>query len=138
MLKHGYLQHCNIMNKLLIICKPQFGYLTDSYKWCQYLQSEYEITYLCMDASREKVKSDNINVVYVSGRGIRLLRGIRYLLCCIWNLLFFKGKIIVVYFDGCAIFKYLFPSKCMLLDVRTLSVVKDENVRNRLCIAIRR
>ena len=32
--------------KLLIVNKEQFGCLIDSYKWCQYLRDDYDITLL--------------------------------------------------------------------------------------------
>ena len=40
---------------ILIIIKNQFGYHTDYTKYCEYLNSEFNITYLCFDAGYEKL-----------------------------------------------------------------------------------
>lgn len=42
------------MNRLLIICKAQFGYHTDVYKWCEHLKDDYDITVLTFNDGREK------------------------------------------------------------------------------------
>jgi hypothetical protein len=41
--------------KLLIINKIQFGYHTDTFKYCQYLKDEFDITYICFDAKEIKI-----------------------------------------------------------------------------------
>jgi glycosyltransferase involved in cell wall biosynthesis len=116
---------------LLIIDKAPFGCLTDSYKWCQYLRDDYDITFICLDSTeREKLVMDGVDVRYVSSRGSRTMRGVRYMLYVLWFLLFYRGKIMVVYFPGVDVFKRIFFWKKMNLDIRTLSVYDDE-VRNR-------
>ena len=52
--------------RLLIINKEQFGSLTDSYKWCQYLRDDYDITFICFDSGRDKLSQDGVIVKYVS------------------------------------------------------------------------
>ena len=52
--------------KLLIIDKCQFGYLTDSYKWCEYLRDEYDITMLCIDSGHKKFEMDGVKIQYVN------------------------------------------------------------------------
>lgn len=109
-------------NKLLIINKSSFGSLTDSYKWCYYLKDRYDITFLGFDSKNEDLDMQGIRIRRVSNKGSRTIRGIRYILTALWTILFFKGKIMVVYFEHCDIFKKLLPWKRMLLDIRTLSV----------------
>mgnify|MGYP003297881273 CR=1 FL=1 len=112
--------------KLLIINKGPFGGLTDSYKWCQYLRDDYDVTFICLDSTeREKLVMDGIDVRYVSSRGSRTMRGIRYMLYVWWFLLFYSGKIMVVYFPGVDVFKRVFFWKKMNLDIRTLAISKD-------------
>ena len=119
-----------IKKKLLLIDKHQFGYLTDSYKWCQYLKEEYDITLICFDIQAKKIPTDDIDVKYVNSRMPKILRGIIYVLYTLFHIAFFKGKIMVVYFEGCSIYKKFFPKKKMLLDIRTLSISRDSNRRN--------
>ncbi len=51
--------------KLLFIYPNQFGYHTDSYKYCQYLHQNYSITYICIDQGHAPVDMENIEIVYV-------------------------------------------------------------------------
>jgi glycosyltransferase involved in cell wall biosynthesis len=109
-------------NKLLIIHKGQFGTLTDSYKWCEYLRNKFYIDYICFDSGEKKFEFDGVNIIYISYRGSKLLRGIRYILRVLLFLLTYKGRIMVVYFPGCDIFKRIYKHKHMFLDIRTLAV----------------
>ena len=120
------------MNRLLIISRQQFGYLVDIYKWCEHISDDYQVDVVTFDG-KEKIILDkpNIKVHYVSYKGNKTLRGIRYILVSLWYMLFFKGNIIVEYFSGCDIFKKLLPWKKMILDIRTLSIKKDEVLRTK-------
>lgn len=118
------------MKKLLIVCRQQFGYLVDIYKWCEHLSDEYQIEVVTFDG-KEKIALNrpNVKVHYVSYKGNKTMRGIRYILVALWHMLFFKGNILVEYFNGCSVFKKLLPWKNMILDIRTLSIKKDEEAR---------
>lgn len=118
------------MQKLLIISREQFGYHTDIYKWCEYLRDEYEIEAITFDG-KPKVSMNGIKVHYVSNTGSRSLRGLRYVLACLWHILFFKGIVLVCYFKECRILKWCFPWRKMILDIRTLNVNSDEEIRKR-------
>ena len=115
-------------NSLLIIDKHQFGYLTDTYKWCEYLKDDFDITIITPKGKNSIIPLDGINIIVVSGRN-RLLFGFKYLATSLYNMLLFKGPIIVVYFVGCDLFKRLLPQKRMILDIRTLSVNCSEEIR---------
>lgn len=117
-------------NRLLIIQSQPFGGLTDSYKWCEYLRDDYEITVLCQYSKNiASVRLQGVRIHSIKSIGSRLLRGAIFVASCLLHLLFFHGKIIVVHFEHCEIFKYFFPKKKMILDIRTLSINKDRNVR---------
>lgn len=121
----------SMRQKLLIIEKGQFGTLTDSYKWCQYLCDRYNIDYICFDSGKKKISFKNVNVKYVSSKGLKIIRGLRYLITVLLFLFNYKGKIIVVYFSGCEIFKYFYKNKKMILDIRTLSVSINPETNER-------
>ena len=64
--------------KILFVNKEQFGLLTDSTKYCEYLSNSYDITYICFDDGHDKVEIDNIRYVYLTEdnhwRSVFLLR----------------------------------------------------------------
>lgn len=115
--------------KLLIIDKHQFGYLTDSFKWAEYLRNKYEVTVICINANHKKISLENVNVRYVKCDSNYILRGIIFVIYIIKKLFLFKGKVIVVYFESCGIIKKLYKKKKILLDIRTLSVSKSKEKR---------
>ena len=94
--------------KILFIHKMQFGYLTDVYKWCQYLRDDYDITVVSLNQSHEEICMPGINVVNVSARTY-LLRGILFLWNSIVQILKHKGVVFVVYFKEAYVFRLLFP-----------------------------
>lgn len=124
--------------KLLIIQPQPFGYLTDSYKWCEYLKDIYEVTVFCQSGKKSKIRLDGIQIIYAKSFGNRTLRGLLFVLQCLLHIFFYKGKILVVYFEHCEVLKFIFPRKRILLDIRTLSVAKDLQKRNRYNSLIRK
>lgn len=117
--------------RLLIIDKTQFGYLTDSHKWCEYLRDEYHITYLCYDFGRKKMPIDGVEVKYLTLGKIRALRFFRWFIFCLWHIMLHKGVTIVIYQKKCDIWKRIMPHKKMIMDIRTLSVDSSLNARTR-------
>jgi len=129
------------MHKLLIINKAQFGYHTDYYKYCQYLRDDFDITYFCFDAGLKRLEMPGVNVQYISSKGFRLLRGTRFILWALFTVFGFKGIVFIHYFKNCQLLKHLLPWKKMILDIRSLSINKNEKIRieydNRLKKEIR-
>ena len=123
--------------KLLIIDKCQFGYLTDSYKWCEYLRDEYDITILSVNSGRKKFEMDGIKVEYVNFRLPLILRALLFTIVALWKVCFFKGKIFVVYYQKCSILKKVFHDKKMHVDVRTMSVRIEDYERRSVNDRIR-
>lgn len=116
--------------KLTIINKEQFGSLTDSLKWCQYLRDRYDITFLCFDSGRSRLYLDGIKVIYISSCGPKFFRAIRFFFICCINILKNRSKVLVVYFNNCHLFKLLFPKIKMQMDIRTLAVLGDKESRS--------
>lgn len=115
---------------LLIIDVNPFGALTDSVKWVEYLKTEWNITMICFAAKDgSKVKGKGIKLIQLRNFKKRQIKALWFLIYTIVYLIFYKGKIVVEYFPTCEIYKRLFPWKRMLVDVRTLSVSKNESVR---------
>lgn len=120
------------MKKVLIVSRQQFGYLIDIYKWCKYIDNNYSIEVITL-GSKPKVTLDrqNFKVHYVSERGNRTIRGIRFVIVSLWHIMKFKGAVIVEFFKGCDIFKKVLKRKKIILDVRTLSVSSDKEIREK-------
>jgi hypothetical protein len=116
--------------KLLIIVKEQFGYHTDSYKYCQYLKNEFEITYICFDVGEEKILEENINILYCPYSGSFLQRGIEFIQFC-RN--FIKHNepdlIFTVYFQMVSLLRISLPFHKFILDIRTGSI--NKNIKKR-------
>lgn len=117
------------MRNLLIICALQYGDLTDTYKYCQYL-NDYKITYLSFDYGHPKRFLPNGRTVYVPHTRIKILNGVLFLLFSTIVALFHSGPIFVVYFPYCSIIKKCVPWKKMNVDVRTLSVATSKEKRH--------
>ena len=125
--------------RLLIIDVNPFGALTDVVKWVQYLPKDWSIKVLCFAPKQgERAEVEGVTVKEVHNFNNRQAKAIIFFLYSFWQLLFLRGKVIVVYFPHCELLKRLFPWKKMLLDIRTLSVNKDINVRQRHNAAVRR
>lgn len=118
-----------MLQKLLIINKTQFGYHTDYYKYCEYLRNEFEVTYLCFDSGLKKLEMDNLNVKYVSNKGIKIIRGVRFILNTLITIANYKGIVFIHYFEKCQFLKWIFPKKKMILDIRTLSISPNDKIR---------
>lgn len=125
------------MKKILFIDNQQFGYLTDSYKYCEILSDRYEITYLCFDKGFKKQIVEGVRVKYVSYKGCKTIRGIRFILRAVFKAAFFNGFIFVIYFEHFDLIKRLLPWKRMHIDIRSLSVSPDDGIREKMDNAIR-
>lgn len=117
--------------KLLIIDKHQFGYLTDVYKWCEGLRKFYDITVISADLGKPQIRLDGIKVRYVPFNMPKSLRGRLFVLISVLYILLTSGPIIIEYFPRCSIFPKLFPNKKIILDIRTLSVSPDNVHREK-------
>ena len=127
------------MNKkrVLIIDTHPFGKLVDSYKWCDYLRKDYIITLICL-YDDNRVEMDGVNIIRVSTRGSYKVRGIRFVMTCLLHMLFFQGAIFAVYFEHCNFLKKVLFWKRMHVDIRTASIISNDDIRNRIDAQIRK
>jgi glycosyltransferase involved in cell wall biosynthesis len=51
---------------LIFIYPNQFGYHTDSFKYCIYLKDKFKITYFCFDQGLDKIVIDDMDIVYAN------------------------------------------------------------------------
>jgi glycosyltransferase involved in cell wall biosynthesis len=114
------------MQKLLIATKEQFGYHIDSYKYAYYLQNKIQISYICLDQGAIKIDPKNVNTIYVSKKGSKVIRYLRFLKTINREIRIEDYDVVfIVYFFGCSILRILNPTKNFNLDIRTASVEKN-------------
>ncbi len=119
------------MKSLLIINTAQFGYHIDTYYYCKYLNTEYEITYVCWDFERPRIVLPKINIIYLSRKNNLLLRNIKLIINLI-KIVYAKKPDIVffVYFRLCSIVKIMLLNRFIcVLDVRTVTINKNKFYR---------
>jgi len=105
---------------LLIINRAQFGYHTDSFKYCQYLKNDFNITYICFYGDKEKISEDGVEVVYVPYKGSFIYRGIGFIRNCRQYIKSNKIDLIfIVYFQMSSLLRIGMPSNKFILDIRT-------------------
>jgi hypothetical protein len=118
------------MKKLLIINRAQFGYHIDSYKYCQYLKDQFEVTYICFDSGKDKVEESGVNIIYVPYNKSFIKKGISFIQAC-------RGQIknntydivFIVYFLMSSFIKIGFKKENFILDIRTGSVNQSSKKR---------
>ncbi len=120
-----------ISKNILFINKNQFGYHTDYMMYCKYLKDDYVIVFICFDVGLKKINISGVEVKYVSFKGPKIIRGIRFIIRSILEIWFTNSIIFIHYFQKCYLLKILCPWKKMILDIRTLSVNLNKNIRNR-------
>ena len=117
--------------RILFIDKNPYGILIDTYKYCQYLQSDYDVIYVCIDYGYPRVDSGRVEVKYTPKLKSKLLRGIMFTLLSLYYAMITKGFIFVSYYPGCKILKRILFWKRMHVDIRTLSVSPDISERKK-------
>ena len=106
--------------KLLFIYANQFGYHTDSYKYCEYLKQDFEISYLCYDQGFEKLFIPDVNIIYMpynSGKIGRLINFYTFSINLSRREAF--DIIFTIHFKLCFIIGLFAKSRIKILDYRT-------------------
>jgi glycosyltransferase involved in cell wall biosynthesis len=108
--------------KVLILSSSQFGYLTDTLKYCQYAASEFDITYTGWDYNRPKIEIPGVKVNYISRKANLVARNFRLLKAFHKEIKNNHDVIFANYKFGISIIKLLNRKASFVVDIRTLSV----------------
>lgn len=104
---------------ILFIVPAQYGYHTDSYKYCELLTERYNVFYVGLDHNKPKRTSDNVNIYslipnqYIIWRltlflfVLKLIRKERF------------KKVFIYSFPLCSLFLLIIPRRITVLDIRT-------------------
>ncbi|MFI3238969.1 MAG: glycosyltransferase [Bacteroidales bacterium] len=127
-------------DNILLISRPHFGTSIGPYKWTQYLRKKYNVTTITYNTETEnptKYNFDDVKHIYISKRGNKIVRALRFILYTIFYIAFFKGRVIVTFFPGCSIYKRILFRKPMILDIRTLGIFdsEDKNIKHDKSVA---
>ncbi len=118
------------MKKLLIINRKQFGYHIDSYKYCQYLKNDFEITYIGFDTGKDKIKENGVNIVYVPYENSVIKNGFKFIQACRKQIKSERYDIVfLVYFLMASFVKIGCNKQHYILDIRTGSINKNSKKR---------
>lgn len=117
-------------NKRLIIIHPsQFGKSTDYYKYCEYLRDDFEIIYFCFNEGMKKEILQGISIRYMSlGLGYKIGYLFFILRVCLY-LVFHKGIAMIAYCSVAMVYKKILPFREMIINIRSVSVNMDTNIR---------
>lgn len=72
----------NAKERILFVYPIQFGYHTDTFKYCEHLQNKYDIRYICFDQGLDQISLPGINVTYLpynTGKIYRLFHFFHFL-----------------------------------------------------------
>ncbi|MCO4293680.1 glycosyltransferase [Solitalea sp. MAHUQ-68] len=108
--------------RVLITSSTQFGYLTDTLKYCEYLNKKFSITYVCWDYQKSKIEIEGIEVIYISRQGSLVERNFRLLKAIHRQIKKNYDIVFSTYIRGISIIKLLSSTPKFNLDIRTLSV----------------
>jgi glycosyltransferase involved in cell wall biosynthesis len=121
----------NPKHQVLIIYPNQFGYHTDSYKYCEHLQDSFDISYLCFDQGFERLSLPDVNVFYIpynTGKVRRLIHFFNFLTHLTRKVKF--DILFTIQFKFCFIIGLFAKSKVKILDYRTGDLDNNERKRN--------
>lgn len=120
------------MEKLIIASTGQYGYLTDTYKYCLKLKDKYEIIYICFDNELERIETNNVTVIYLKKKNSLLMNLIYINMVIVKENYKRKPKLIFsIYNPLNFISRILTINTRMILDIRTGDVNKNEVKRKK-------
>lgn len=123
--------------KILISITTQYGYHTDTYKYCQYLdKSNYEITYIGFDTGMPQIDAPDLRIIYIPVYANKIRRYLKYISCVCSEIRNNKYDLIFqVDSQATMLIRLLNLRQPMVLDIRTgnLSISSGKRkYKNRL------
>ena len=116
--------------KIFFLNQLQFGYHIDTYYYCKYLKTDFNIVYVCWDHGLPKIEMPGVQVAYVSRKGSVSVRTIRFLHTALCRIKDKQTIVFIKYFKGMSLtLRLLRPRNPMVLDIRTGSVKKNPRGR---------
>ncbi|MES1198315.1 MAG: glycosyltransferase [Chitinophagaceae bacterium] len=111
--------------KLLILSTSQFGYLTDTLKYCEYAKDVCEITYVGWDYGKTQINVDGVSVKLISRGGNIVNRNLRLLMAFHMHIRMNYDVVFINYTRGISLVRLFNFKRNMILHIRTLRVYKS-------------
>jgi len=108
--------------KIVILNIYQLGYHTDTYNYCRYLKSEFDVTYVSFNQGFEEIRIEGVRTVSIpQPRGFRnLLKGYVDLARIIKNEK--PDLVFIVYVRFISVVRFFIPNTQFIFDIRTGSL----------------
>lgn len=128
------------MKKVLLIQSEQFGKLTDTVKYCEYLAGMYRIDILTFDYGVPHVKPlMGVNISYIHHFHSKIVNAVLFFTRIFLRLLFHGYQCVwIEYFPHCSIVSKVFRKRKVHIDVRTLSVDRSLSIRQKENLRMRK
>jgi glycosyltransferase involved in cell wall biosynthesis len=108
--------------ELILVGLWQFGYRSDTDKFCEYLADEYNISYVCFDEYRLRVVRPETEVYYINPKN-RLFSKVRLIVQILQLGRLKKHSVVyMTYFRFSSLISILLPTHKVIIDYRTGSV----------------
>jgi len=106
--------------RLIFIYANQFGYHTDSHKYCEHLRDSFDITYFCFDRGLDRINLPGINVIYMPFNNGKIRRLINFY----FKIIKYTKKaeidiIFTIQFKFCFLIGLFAKARIKVLDYRT-------------------
>ncbi|NOW85438.1 glycosyltransferase involved in cell wall biosynthesis [Clostridium beijerinckii] len=109
------------MNKIMIISPIEFGLLIDHVKWIKYLNSYYNLEHISI-SNKKNFCDKNIKFTYVKRKN-KLIKNIYFILYVRHKIRTNNPKCVIIdYFPGCSLIKFLNSKTKFILDIRTMTI----------------
>ena len=117
--------------KLIFVYPNQFGYHTDSYKYCEHLPYSFDIIYICFDQGFEKMLLPDVEVIYVPYNTGKIRRLVTFYYQVFQSARNTRTDILfIIQFKFCFLIGLFARSKIKILDYRTGDLRPNSFMRN--------
>lgn len=118
------------MKRVNFIVSEQYGSNTDIVKYVEYLSRRYKVNILTFDYGHKRITvPQNTGIIYLRHTHSRIFNALSLMLCSVFMLALCSGAVFVEVFSYCGILPKVLFWKKMHIDVRTLSVEPDPQLR---------
>lgn len=126
------LEKLNEKDNIIIVTWQQFGYHTDTFQYCKYLKNDVKITFICFDEGLKHIYNNDINIKYIKLLNSKLLNRLAIFSFVIFYTIKLNSKIVFIkYFKGCSLLTKLLKNYNLVLDIRTATVIKELELREK-------
>lgn len=119
-------------DNIIIVTWQQFGYHTDTFQYCKYLENNAKITFICFDEGLKYINNNRISIKYIKLFNSKLINRVLIFSAVIFYTIKLNSQIVFIkYFKGCSFLTWFLKNYNLVLDIRTATVIKDLELRKK-------